>query len=736
MRPLFTFALAATVCGGLTAQSLIIPSTVGATTEGSSSTGYPWNRGSSQIRVQYIYDSANFASVTAPIIITGIRFRADDAGTTTSGNGGTYANCEVRLGAAGVDYAAQSRTYAQNFAGGVEPAPAYSGPVTMTPWTGNGTGVPGDWYVAITLASNVLYDPTTGDDFIVDVVNPGIWSATTSDDYNTDVQSTGSTCNRVYNLSDATNPVASSGPFSSGLVCDLIYTPATGIFASFTADKATAGPGETVSFTDTSYSSDPGGITSWAWDFDGNPATIESTVQNPTWAFTGCGPQNVTLTVTDAAGSDTVTRNAVVDIQTPVSSFTADATSGVVPLVVNFTDTSTNNPTAWDWDFTGDGVPDATTQNAAWGFGTGGVYDVTLTTSNACGQGTTATLTILAVSAPPLYNEGDVSSFGTGCPSASPMTLAIPSVPVDNGNLTFNLTSVPTPTAGAAILLGAGTFDVPLDVVGATGCSLLVDSFVDLPVTLTNTGTESFAISPLVGMPSNLGAPLHAQGAAISLGVNPFGAVFSNRVSFTVSSDVSGVMAPTQPGIVAKFEGNDTFSPSTGPFFSFYNNSTTGETIQTLIVSFEDGGPSVAGISEFDVDGLTSSTYGSFEAGNSMVIDPLGCTTMNTYGGTDVTTGLVYPGTDPASCGSALGATTGWIGSNFDAFNNPRTVRFDFTSFGVGDAFQFNADIDGGPIGADGLNEALVIIETDQRTVAAQLVVVPGSSPDRAVQAW
>ena len=44
-----------------------------------------------------------------------------------------------------------------------------------------------------------------------------------------------------------------------------------------------------------------------------------------------------------------------------MADFSADQTAGVYPLTVNFTDTFSNTPTAWSWDF-GDGGTD-TVQN-------------------------------------------------------------------------------------------------------------------------------------------------------------------------------------------------------------------------------------------------------------------------------------------------------------------------------------------------------------------------------------
>jgi PKD repeat protein len=68
----------------------------------------------------------------------------------------------------------------------------------------------------------------------------------------------------------------------------------------------------------------------------------------------------------------------------PAADFTADITSGTVPLIVNFTDSSQNTPTSWDWDF-GDGNS-STAQNPVYTYPDTGVYNVTLSVSNAYGS--------------------------------------------------------------------------------------------------------------------------------------------------------------------------------------------------------------------------------------------------------------------------------------------------------------------------------------------------------------
>jgi len=72
----------------------------------------------------------------------------------------------------------------------------------------------------------------------------------------------------------------------------------------------------------------------------------------------------------------------------PVANFTADIGSPIIIPVggsVNFTDISTNSPTAWTWNF-GGGAANQTVQNPAVTFNTVGTYTVTLTASNSFGS--------------------------------------------------------------------------------------------------------------------------------------------------------------------------------------------------------------------------------------------------------------------------------------------------------------------------------------------------------------
>jgi serine protease len=140
----------------------------------------------------------------------------------------------------------------------------------------------------------------------------------------------------------------------------------------------------TVTFTDASTNSP----TSWAWTF-GDGGT--STLQNPSHQYTAAGTYTVSLTATNAYGSNTLTKTGYITVTAPntnppVAAFTGTPTSGNVPLTVAFTDQSTNTPTSWAWTF-GDGGT-STLQNPSHIYTTAGTYTVALTATNAYGSNT------------------------------------------------------------------------------------------------------------------------------------------------------------------------------------------------------------------------------------------------------------------------------------------------------------------------------------------------------------
>ncbi len=182
-------------------------------------------------------------------------------------------------------------------------------------------------------------------------------------------------------LLTATNAGGSGGIQKVGYIVVNVPKPVanlTGLPTSGTAPLA-------VQFSDSS-SNVP---TSWQWSF--GDGTANSTVQNPVHTYNAAGTYNVTLTATNAGGSGSLQKTGyiVVTMPAPVAGFTATPTSGNAMLAVQFTDTSTNAPTSWQWNF-GDGMGNSTAQNPQHTYMTAGTYTVTLTATNAAGSGSLA----------------------------------------------------------------------------------------------------------------------------------------------------------------------------------------------------------------------------------------------------------------------------------------------------------------------------------------------------------
>jgi PKD repeat protein len=81
-----------------------------------------------------------------------------------------------------------------------------------------------------------------------------------------------------------------------------------------------------------------------------------------------------------------ITPKMILEPKSPIADFTVDIFLGSVPLTVQFTDTSLNDPTSWLWDFNGDGRIDGQTRNPLYTYQEPGIYTVTLTVANSVGK--------------------------------------------------------------------------------------------------------------------------------------------------------------------------------------------------------------------------------------------------------------------------------------------------------------------------------------------------------------
>ena len=129
-------------------------------------------------------------------------------------------------------------------------------------------------------------------------------------------------------------------PGTTIIVTDPIVAPV----ASFTANKTSGDKPLMVQFNDTSTGGTP---TSWNWSF-GNDTWFNTTdplERNASYTYSASGTFTTQLTVSNPAGENTTVPGTTIivtdPIVAPVSSFTANQTSGDKPLTVQFNDTST-----------------------------------------------------------------------------------------------------------------------------------------------------------------------------------------------------------------------------------------------------------------------------------------------------------------------------------------------------------------------------------------------------------
>src|SRR5512136_33636 len=208
--------------------------------------------------------------------------------------------------------------------------------------------------------------------------NPATWSWTFGDGGSSTLQNPSHTYTKAGTYTvrlTVTNSFGTSTKTRSGYI-----TTGMPPHADFTSGARVGATPLTVAFTDASTRAP----TSWSWNFgDGT----SSTTKNPAHTYTIAGTYTVTLTVKNAYGTDTATKEGYVTAGgMPAADFTANPRVGTAPLTVTFTDTSTGNPVSWAWKF-GDGST-SSEENPVHVYQNEGTYDVTLTVTNAYGTDT------------------------------------------------------------------------------------------------------------------------------------------------------------------------------------------------------------------------------------------------------------------------------------------------------------------------------------------------------------
>ena len=343
-----------------------------------------------------------------------------------------------------------------------------------------------------------------------------------------------------------------------------------------------------VTFNNTSQ-----GATSFLWNFgDGDTSTL----QNPIHIYAQSGTYTVTLTATNACGSNTSTKTVTV-VGAPVANFTASPTSGCAPLNVQFTSTSQGNPTSFQWHFPGGSPSSSTAQNPTVTYDSSGAYSVTLIVTNNLGSDTLTRTNYITVIPPPtagftVQTNGFEASFTNTSSNATTYEW-------DFGDGNGSTEQNPTHTYAQD-----GTYTVTLTATGPCGTSTFTQT-----VTIATPPTAGFTASPTADC-----GPLTVQftntssnNASTFLWLFPGGTPSSSTeenpvVTYTSSGTYSVTL------IVSNAQGSDTltqvdyiqvFVDAQASFSSTVNGATvvfqnTSNNANTYLWDFGDGNTSTA----------------------------------------------------------------------------------------------------------------------------------------------
>lgn len=268
--------------------------------------------------------------------------------------------------------------------------------------------------------------------------------------------------------------------------------------------------------------------------------------------------------------------------QTPVANFTGSPLAGCSPLIVNFQNLSTGNPTSWSWDF-GNGNT-STLQNPVATYFTPGTYTVKLTATNVNGSNTLTRSQYISVYESP---TADFSADKTsGCFPLSVQFTDASTPGTGNNNISwlwdFGNGSTSTQQNPLATYTAAGLYNVTLKVTNDKGC----------------TKTKSFTnyISVTTGVKAIF---TNSQPSAVSAPAT---------VSFTNSSTGLGVLS-----YVWDF-GDGSTSAMANPVHTYLSN---GSFTATLVVNSTAGCSDTAHSGPIVVGGITT----SFSAPNTVCLN-------------------------------------------------------------------------------------------------------------------
>ncbi len=235
-------------------------------------------------------------------------------------------------------------------------------------------------------------------------------------------------------------------------------------------------------FTNNSKNAD-----SYFWDFgDGNT----SNELNPTHQFSAAGQFTVILIATNPCGTTQFSTQVNIVGTPPLASFSANEMKGCEPFLVQFSDQSAGNPTAWNWSFPGGSPSSSTDQNPSVTYSATGNYEVSLTATNAFGSNTLTFPNFIEVITSPSVDFEFFASNGT-------VNFSNQSNGADNFSWNFGDGQTSTETNPTHIYTTSGNFVVTLQAINPCGASVLQKTIsIEIIGTETPIWVKNFNLFP------------------------------------------------------------------------------------------------------------------------------------------------------------------------------------------------------------------------------------------------
>jgi PKD repeat protein len=372
--------------------------------------------------------------------------------------------------------------------------------------------------------------------------------------------------------------------------------------AKFGASPATSCSPALVQFTDSSTNNP----TSWSWNL-GNGTT--SILQNPSTTYNTPGTYTVSLTVSNASGSNTKTITGYITIlPAPTISFSATDTSvGCGTKIAQFTNTSSLGVAgagSYYWDF-GDGT-NSSAVSPTHTFSTTGSYTVSLIVTNSAGCSKLLSKSQF-VNVVPKTTANFTASNNNSC--NAPVTVSFSNTSTGGTSYLWDLGdgSTSTATSPTHTYAAGGSYNVRLISMTPAGCSdtMTKSSFVNIgslnasfTQSAASTCTRNAVSFTNTTTPGTGGCTWYFGDGTSSTAVNPTHA-YSTPGTYTVKlianynscRDTAVSTVTVSAGPTGSFSGSPIVSCS-APLNTTFSNNTSGAT--GYLWQFGDGSTSTA----------------------------------------------------------------------------------------------------------------------------------------------